>query len=72
MNDLQGRGDLFSEGRNTNSSKLVERPQGRGYAGGGQAGKVTVAAETVFWGCAVKNFKATLPFDVMREGFAAF
>jgi hypothetical protein len=26
MNELQGRGGLFSEGRNTNSSKLVERP----------------------------------------------
>jgi hypothetical protein len=50
MSELPGRGGLFSEGRNTNSSKLVDRPQGREYAGGGQAGKVAVAAETVFWG----------------------
>jgi hypothetical protein len=50
MSELQVRGGLFSEGRNTNSPKLVERPQGRGYAGGGQAVKVTVPAETVIWG----------------------
>jgi hypothetical protein len=31
-----------------------------------QAGKVTVAAETVFWGCAVKNIRATLPFYGVR------
>ena len=37
-----------------------------------QAGKVSVAAETVFWGCAVKNIRAALPFHGVREGFAAF
>jgi hypothetical protein len=72
MSELQGRGGLFSEGRNTHSSQHVECPQDREYAGGGQAGKVTVAAETVFWGCAVKNIRTTLPFHGVRQGFAAF
>jgi hypothetical protein len=40
--------------------------------GPGQAERAVVAAETIFWGCAVKNLKATLPFHGMREGFAAF
>jgi hypothetical protein len=40
--------------------------------GPAQAERAIVAAETVFWGCAVKNSKATLPFHGMREGFAAF
>ena len=31
-----------------------------------QAKKVTIAAETIFWGCPVQNFKAKLPFNGMR------
>jgi hypothetical protein len=36
-----------------------------------QAEKTTVAAQMVFWGCPVMNFKASLPFYGMREDFAA-
>ncbi len=46
-----------------------------------QAGKGVVAAERILWGCAVKNFRANLPFGPelkaegpfhgMRQDFAA-
>jgi len=37
-----------------------------------QAEKESVATETVLWGCPIMNFKATLPFNRMKELFAAF
>ena len=37
-----------------------------------QAERAVVAAETIFWGCAEKNIRTTLPFHGVREGFAAF
>jgi hypothetical protein len=37
-----------------------------------QAERPVVAADTLFWGCAEKNIRTTLPFDGVREGFAAF
>ena len=37
-----------------------------------QAEMAVVAAETIFWGCAEQNIRTTLPFDGVREGFAAF
>ena len=71
VSGLKVRGDLFSEGRNTNSSQLVERPRAL-FRGDLQAKKVTVAAEVFLWGCAVQNFRAKLPFNGMRQGFATF
>jgi len=50
MSEFPGRVGLFSEGRNTNSSKLVERPLGREYAGGGQAQWIAGAETALFWG----------------------
>jgi hypothetical protein len=47
-------------------SKLVERPLAL-FMGPGQAEKVTVAAQAVFWGCPGKSIKALLPFHGMRE-----
>jgi hypothetical protein len=40
--------------------------------GAAQAEKATVAAQAVFWGCAGKNYRATLPFHGMRQDFGAF
>jgi len=40
--------------------------------GSGQAEKDSVAAETVLWGCPGTYFKATLPFNRIRQDFAAF
>jgi hypothetical protein len=41
-----------------------------------QAEKASVATETVLWGCLITNFKATLPFNRMKQsrrgGIAAF
>jgi hypothetical protein len=37
-----------------------------------QAEKVSVEAETLLWGCPIANFKATLPFNKMKQGFATF
>ncbi len=42
------------------------------FRGALQAKKVAVAAEIFFWGCAVQNFRAKLPFNGMRQGFATF
>jgi hypothetical protein len=36
------------------------------------AEKASVATETLFWGCPITNFKATLPFNRMKQFFAAF
>ena len=36
-----------------------------------QAVKVTVSRESVFWGCPGMSFKANLPFNGMRQFFAA-
>jgi hypothetical protein len=38
----------------------------------GQAEKESVLSETILWGCPVTNIKATLPFNRMRQDFAAF
>ena len=40
--------------------------------GSEQAEKASVAAETLLWGCPIMNFKATLPFNRMKQFFAAF
>jgi len=37
-----------------------------------QAEKTSGAQEIFLWGCPGMNFKASLPFDGMREAFAAF
>jgi hypothetical protein len=36
-----------------------------------QAERVTFAVEVLFWGCAGLNFRATLPFNGMRQDFVA-
>jgi hypothetical protein len=36
-----------------------------------QAGKATSAQGAISWGCAVKSSGAKLPFDGMRQDFAA-
>jgi hypothetical protein len=36
-----------------------------------QAGKATVIKASAFWGCPGLNFTAKLPFNEMREVFAA-
>jgi hypothetical protein len=36
-----------------------------------QAVKITVSRESVFWGCPGLSFKAHLPFNEMRQFFAA-
>jgi hypothetical protein len=38
----------------------------------GQAERVSVAAEIRLWDCPGKSFRASLPFDGMRQDFAAF
>jgi hypothetical protein len=40
--------------------------------GSEQAEKTSVTKETLLWGCPITNFKATLPFNGMRQFFAAF
>jgi hypothetical protein len=40
--------------------------------GFGQAEKTPVATEAVLWGCPGTYFKATLPFNIMMQDFAAF
>jgi hypothetical protein len=37
-----------------------------------QAEKMSVAKEISLWGCPVTNFKAKLPFNGIRQDFAAF
>jgi len=37
-----------------------------------QAEKTSVAMETVLWGCPITDFEATLPFNRMKQFFAAF
>ena len=37
-----------------------------------QAERVIVAAEILLWGCPGKSFRASLPFDEMRQEFAVF
>ena len=41
------------------------------YRGVEQAERTTVIKESVLWGCPGLNFKANLPFDGMRQVFAA-
>jgi len=36
----------------------------------GQAGKVSFRSGAIFWGCAVVNFKTTLPFHNAGPGYA--
>jgi hypothetical protein len=40
--------------------------------GSEQAEKASVATETLLWGCSITNFEATLPFNRMKQFFAAF
>jgi len=40
--------------------------------GSEQAEKASVVTETLLWGCPTTNFKATLPFNIMKQFFAAF
>jgi hypothetical protein len=40
--------------------------------GSEQAEKTSVATENILWGCPGTYFKATLPFNRMIQGFAAF
>jgi hypothetical protein len=40
--------------------------------GSEQAEKASVATESLLWGCPITNFKATLPFNRMKQFFAAF
>jgi hypothetical protein len=37
-----------------------------------QAEKASVATQTLLWRCPITNFKATLPFNRMKQVFAAF
>jgi len=37
-----------------------------------QAEKGPVESETILWGCPGKHIKATLPFNKMKQAFAAF
>jgi hypothetical protein len=37
-----------------------------------QAEETSVATETLLWGCPITNFKATLPFNRMKQVFPAF
>jgi len=61
----------LSEGRNTNFSKLLERPQTpNSYLG--QAETIAGATDIIFWGCPGMNFSVSLPFHGMRQDFAAF
>jgi hypothetical protein len=77
ISGLEGRGDLFSEGRNIYppeagkiflSSSTAPKAVIRGLV---QAGKATSAQAAISWGCAVKSSGAKLPFDGMRQDFAA-
>jgi len=38
----------------------------------GQAERVSVAAKILLWGCPGPRFRASLPFDGMRQDFAVF
>jgi hypothetical protein len=40
--------------------------------GSEQAEKASVETESLLWGCPITNFKATLPFNRMKQVFAAF
>ena len=51
-------------------SQLAQRPQTLSMRKE-QAGKATVITGSAFWGCPGLNFKAKLPFNEMREVFAA-
>jgi hypothetical protein len=37
-----------------------------------QAKKASVATEALLWGCPITHFRATLPFNRMKQFFAAF
>ena len=50
--------------------QLVQRPQTLSMRTE-QAGKATVIKASAFWGCPGLNFTANLPFNEMREVFAA-
>ena len=50
---------------------LVERPLSP-EQGVEQAEKATVIKEAILWGCPGQSFKANLPFNGMRQIFAAF
>jgi hypothetical protein len=66
-----GLGDLFQKTATQILQSLWNAPRPL-IMGTGQAEKTAVAAEIIFWGCPVKNFKADLPFHGMRQDFAAF
>jgi hypothetical protein len=40
--------------------------------GSEHAEKASFSTKTLFWGCPITNFKATLPFNRIMQFFAAF
>ena len=67
-----GLGDLFFKSRIT---KIIQSSWHAPWAlnrGGEQAVRATFTKECVLWGCPWLSFTANLPFDGMRQVYAAF
>jgi hypothetical protein len=67
-----GHGNLFFKSRIT---KIIQSSWHAPWAlnrGGEQAEKATSFMKGSFWGCPGLNFRANLPFHVMRPAYAAF
>ena len=67
-----GHGDLFFKSRITKIIPSSWHAPWDLNRGGEQAEKVTSLMKTPFWGCPMLNFIANLPFDEMRQVYAAF
>ncbi|UCF82061.1 MAG: hypothetical protein JSV50_12690, partial [Desulfobacteraceae bacterium] len=70
--DRMGHGDLFFKCRIT---KIIQSSWHAPWAlnrGGEQAERATSFMRVPFWGCPGPNFRAELPFYVLRSAYAAF
>jgi hypothetical protein len=67
----QGRGVSFQRPQDTFFHSLSNAPVALNTCSE-QAEKASVATGSLLWGCPITNFKATLPFNRMKQFFAAF
>ena len=68
---MDARWDLFQKAATQILHSLWNAPKPE-IGGTVQAERMSVAAEIILWGCAVTNFKASLPFHGMGQDSAAF
>ncbi|UCF86027.1 MAG: hypothetical protein JSV50_10445 [Desulfobacteraceae bacterium] len=67
-----GHGDLFFKSRITKIIQSSWHAPWTMNSSAEQAERTTFLMKIPFWGCLVLNFKANLPFHVMKPAYAAF